>query len=51
MSKEILSVIESVSHEKGVPQDIIFGAMEAALAMATKKKYGEEAEFRVAIDR
>jgi N utilization substance protein A len=51
MSKEILSVIESVSHEKGVPQEIIFGAMEAALAMATKKKYGEEAEFRVAIDR
>ncbi len=51
MSKEILSVIESVSHEKGVPQDIIFGAMEAALAMATKKKYGEDAEFRVAIDR
>ena len=49
MSKEILSVIESVSHEKGVPKDVIFGAMEAALAMATKKKYGEEAEFRVAI--
>ncbi len=38
MSKEILSVIESVSHEKGVPKDVIFGAMEAALAMATKKK-------------
>lgn len=51
MSKEILSVIESVSHEKGVPQEIIFAAMEAALAMATKKKYGEDAEFRVAIDR
>ena len=51
MSKEILSVIESVSHEKGVPKDVIFGAMEAALAMATKKKYGEDAEFRVAIDR
>lgn len=51
MSKEILSVIESVSHEKGVPKDVIFGAMEAALAVATKKKYGEDAEFRVAIDR
>jgi N utilization substance protein A len=51
MSKEMLSVIESVSHEKGVPKDVIFGAMEAALAVATKKKYGEEAEFRVAIDR
>lgn len=51
MSKEMLSVIESVSHEKGVPKDVIFGAMEAALAVATQKKYGEEAEFRVAIDR
>ena len=51
MSKEMLSVIESVSHEKGVPKDVIFGAMEAALAVATKKKYGEEAEFRVVIDR
>ena len=51
MSKEILSVIESVSLEKGVPQEVIFGAMEAALAVATKKKYGEDAEFRVAIDR
>ena len=51
MSKEILSVIESVSLEKGVPKDVIFGAMEAALAVATKKKYGEDAEFRVAIDR
>ena len=51
MSKEILSVIESVSLEKGVPKEIIFGAMEAALAVATKKKYGEDAEFRVAIDR
>ena len=51
MSKEILSVIESVSLERGVPKEVIFGAMEAALAVATKKKYGEDAEFRVAIDR
>jgi N utilization substance protein A len=51
MSKEILSVIDSVSLEKGVPKDVIFGAMEAALAVATKKKYSEGAEFRVAIDR
>lgn len=51
MSKEILSVIESVSLEKGVPKEVILGAMETALAVATKKKYGEDAEFRVAIDR
>ena len=51
MSKEILLVAESVSHEKGVPKEVIFEAIEAALAMATKKRYNEEAEFRVAIDR
>ena len=51
MSKEILLVVESVSLEKGVPKDVIFEAIEAALAMATQKRYGEEAEFRVAIDR
>src|SRR5690606_24590285 len=51
MSKEVLLVVDSVSHEKGVPKDVIFGAIEAALATATKKRYDENAEFRVAIDR
>lgn len=51
MSKEVLLVVESVSHEKGVPKDVIFGAIEAALAMATKKRYDDRAEFRVSIDR
>ena len=51
MSKEILLVVESVSLEKGVPKEVVFEAIESALAMATKKRYGEEAEFRVAIDR
>ncbi len=51
MSKEVLLVVDSVSHEKGVPKDVIFGAIEAALAMATKKRYDENADFRVAIDR
>jgi transcription termination/antitermination protein NusA len=51
MSKEVLLVVESVSHEKGVPKDVIFGAIEAALAMATKKRYDDRAEFRVAINR
>ena len=49
MSKEILLVVESVSHEKGVSKDVLFGAIESALAVATKKRYGEDAEFRVAI--
>jgi len=51
MSKEVLLVVDSVSHEKSVPKEVIFGALEAALAMATKKKYSEDAEFRVHIDR
>ncbi len=51
MSKEVLTVVDSVSHEKGVSKELIFEALEAALAMASKKRYEEGAEFRVSIDR
>ena len=51
MSKEILMVAEAVSNEKGVDQEIIFEAIEQALAMATKKRYEEGANIRVVIDR
>jgi len=51
MNKEILMVAEAVSNEKGVSRDVIFEAIEQALAMATKKRYDEEANIRVAIDR
>jgi N utilization substance protein A len=51
MSKEILLVVDAVSNEKDVAKDIIFEAMEAALASATRKKYGGDIEARVAIDR
>jgi N utilization substance protein A len=51
MSKEILMVVESVSLEKGVPKEVIIDALEHALAMATKKRYQENAEFRVSINR
>ena len=52
MSKEILMVVESVSNEKGVSEDIIFDALELALATATKKRYTEEeVDIRVAIDK
>ena len=37
MSKEILTVVEVVSNEKGVEKDVIFGAIEAALASAAAK--------------
>lgn len=51
MSKEILMVVDAVSNEKGVEKDIIFEAIEAALASATRRKHGDEIEVRVAIDR
>ena len=51
MNKEILLVAEAVSNEKGVPRGIIFEAIEQALATATKKRYDEEADILVTIDR
>ena len=51
MSKEILLVIDAVSNEKGVDKNIIFEAMEAALASAAKKRHGGDVDMRVAIDR
>jgi transcription termination/antitermination protein NusA len=51
MNKEILMVVDAVSNEKGVDKEIIFDALEAALAAATRKKHGEEWDVRVAINR
>jgi len=51
MNKEILMVAEAVSAEKGVAEDIIFEAIELALATAAKKRYDEEADIEVVIDR
>ena len=51
MSKEILLVVDAVSNEKGVSKDVIFGALEAALASAARTLREEERDVRVAIDR
>jgi N utilization substance protein A len=51
MSKEILLVVEAVSNEKGVEKEVIFEALEAALASAARKRSGDEIGARVAIDR
>ena len=51
MSKEILNVVEVVSAEKGVAKEVIFEAIEAALASATRKRHPEDLEVRVSIDR
>lgn len=51
MNKEILLVADAVSNEKGVDREIIFEAIELALSTATKKRYEEESEIDVVIDR
>lgn len=51
MNKNILLMVDVVSNEKGVEQELIFEALEAALASAAKEQYGDEADLRVAIDR
>ena len=51
MNKNILLMADVVSNEKGVDKDTIFNALEAALASATKERYGDESDVRVAIDR
>src|SRR5690606_18154580 len=52
MNKEILMVADAVSNEKGVSKEVIFQAIETALATATKKRHGEEEiDCQVEIDR
>ena len=51
MNKEVLQVVESVSNEKGVPDGVIFEAIEVALAMATKRRHQADADFAVTIDQ
>ena len=50
MSKEILMVVEMVSNEKGLPQNVIFDALSEALVQATKKRYNYDWDFEVIID-
>ncbi len=51
MSKELLLVVEAVSDEKGIPREVIYEALEAALASATRKRHCEDIDARVEIDR
>ncbi|HKY90743.1 MAG TPA: transcription termination factor NusA [Nevskiaceae bacterium] len=51
MNKNILLMADVVSNEKGVDKDTIYAALEAALASATKERYGDESDVRVVIDR
>lgn len=51
MNKEILLIVDSMSNERGVSKEVIFEAIEAALAAVTAKPYGDDAQVRVAINR
>jgi transcription termination/antitermination protein NusA len=51
MNRELLMLVEAISREKNVERDVVFGAVEAALAQATKKLYEGDVDIRVAGDR
>ena len=51
MSREILMLVDALAREKNVDKDTVFGALELALASATKRRFKEEADVRVSIDR
>jgi len=51
MSRELLLLVDALAREKNVDKDIVFGALELALASATKKRIHDEADVRVEIDR
>ncbi len=51
MNREILVLVDALAHEKNVDREIVFGALETALASATKKRFDDEVDVRVSIDR
>ena len=51
MNSEIRLIVDAVSNEKDIPKEVIFEALEVALEMATKKKYGQDWDVRIEIDR
>ncbi len=51
MNRELLLLVDALAREKNVPKEIVFQALEAALASATKKKYADNIDARVSIDR
>ncbi|MCK9200213.1 MAG: transcription termination factor NusA [Gallionella sp.] len=51
MSREILLLVDALSREKNVDKEVVFEALESALASATKRRFDDEADVRVSIDR
>ncbi len=50
MSREILLLVDALAHEKNVGKEVIFTALELALASANKKRFAEDADVRVEIN-
>jgi N utilization substance protein A len=51
MSRELMMLADALAREKNVEREIVFQALESALASATKKRFSEEVDVRVSIDR
>ena len=51
MSREILLLVDALGREKNVEKEIVFGALELALASATKKRFQEDVDVRASVDR
>ncbi len=51
MSREILLLVDALAREKNVEKEIVFGALELALASATKKRFQEDIDVRASVDR
>jgi transcription termination/antitermination protein NusA len=51
MNREMLMLVEAIAREKNVEHDVVYGAVEQALASATKKQYEGEVDIRVSINR
>lgn len=51
MNKDILLIVDSISNEREVPKEVIFEAIEAALAVVTAKRYDDDVKIRVSIDQ
>jgi transcription termination/antitermination protein NusA len=51
MNRELLMLVEAISREKNVERDVVFGAVESAMAQATKKLYEGDVDIRVVVDR
>ena len=51
MNRELLMLVDAISREKNVEREVVFGAVESALASASKKLQGGEVDMRVSVDR